>query len=60
MLHHRFSDAHAFAKPNDKRALDLMDHAARSVMEEYQDVLLAFGESDEYRHAQSPFSKKRH
>ena len=25
-------------------------------MEEYDDVLLAFGESDEYRHAQSPCS----
>jgi len=44
-----FSNTHAFAKPNDVRALDLMDRAARSVMEEYEDVVLAFGESDEYR-----------
>ena len=26
-----------------------MDHAARNVMEEYPDIILAFGESDEYR-----------
>ncbi|WVW80765.1 hypothetical protein I302_102751 [Kwoniella bestiolae CBS 10118] len=45
---HKFSDTHAFEKPNDKRALDLMDRAARTVMQEYRDVILAFGESDEY------------
>ena len=26
-----------------------MDHAATAVMEEYPDIVLAFGESDEYR-----------
>ncbi|KAJ2918134.1 hypothetical protein MD484_g2247, partial [Candolleomyces efflorescens] len=45
---HRFSDVHDFEKPNDVRALELMDHAAKSVMEEYPDIVLAFGESDEY------------
>ncbi|KAJ3824270.1 tRNAHis guanylyltransferase-domain-containing protein [Lentinula raphanica] len=45
---HRFSDQHGFTKPNDLRALQLMDHAAKSVMEEYKDISLAFGESDEY------------
>ena len=40
---------HEFQKPNDLSALELMDHAARSVMEEYPDIVLAFGESDEYR-----------
>ncbi|WWC92381.1 uncharacterized protein L201_007338 [Kwoniella dendrophila CBS 6074] len=45
---HKFSDAHQFRKPNDKRALDLMDLAAKTVMNEYKDVILAFGESDEY------------
>ncbi|KAF5329950.1 hypothetical protein D9611_010502 [Ephemerocybe angulata] len=44
----RFTDVHGFEKPNDVRALELMDHAARSVMEEYPDIVLAFGESDEY------------
>jgi tRNA(His) guanylyltransferase len=45
----RFSEAHAFAKPNDERALRLMDSAAMHVMRELPDVVLAFGESDEYR-----------
>lgn len=45
----RFSDIHNFAKPNDLRALQLMDHAARNVMEEYPDIVLGFGESDEFR-----------
>ncbi|KAM6504044.1 tRNAHis guanylyltransferase [Amanita muscaria] len=45
---HRFSDEHGFDKPNDVRALRLMDQAARQVMEEYPDIVLAFGESDEY------------
>ncbi|WWC72647.1 uncharacterized protein I206_106611 [Kwoniella pini CBS 10737] len=45
---HKFSDTHLFQKPNDKRALDLMDIAAKTVMNEYKDVILAFGESDEY------------
>ncbi|KAF9483189.1 tRNAHis guanylyltransferase [Pholiota conissans] len=45
---HRFSDKHEFTKPNDVRALQLMDHAAKDVMEEYTDIVLAFGESDEY------------
>ena len=45
---YRFSAAHQFAKPNDVRALNLMNHAARSVMHELDDIVLAFGESDEY------------
>ncbi|EED81613.1 predicted protein [Postia placenta Mad-698-R] len=45
---HRLSEVHKFAKPNDERALQLMDHAARDVMNEYKDIVLAFGESDEY------------
>ncbi|KAF9007410.1 tRNAHis guanylyltransferase-domain-containing protein [Cyathus striatus] len=45
---HRFSDEHGFAKPNDKRALELMDCAAQEVMREYPDIVLGFGESDEY------------
>lgn len=46
---HRFSQVHNFEKPNDLRALQLMDHAARCLIEEYPDIMLAFGESDEYR-----------
>ncbi|GLC49307.1 hypothetical protein PLESTB_000205100 [Pleodorina starrii] len=43
----KFSDLHGFEKPNDKRALDLMDECAR-VMNEFPDIRLAYGESDEY------------
>jgi hypothetical protein len=45
----RFSDEHEFTKPNDTRALALMDHAAKDIMEQYADIVLAFGESDEFR-----------
>ncbi|KZS94228.1 tRNAHis guanylyltransferase [Sistotremastrum niveocremeum HHB9708] len=45
---HRFSESHSFTKPNDQRALELMDAAALAVMQEYRDIVLAFGESDEY------------
>ncbi|KAF9581364.1 hypothetical protein BGW38_001650 [Lunasporangiospora selenospora] len=45
---HKFSAAHEFHKPNDIRALNLMNHAARCVMHELEDILIAFGESDEY------------
>ncbi|KAG5342368.1 hypothetical protein C0989_002841 [Termitomyces sp. Mn162] len=54
---HRFSDKHDFTKPNDVRALQLMDHAARDVMEEYPDILLAFGESDEFSDSTFPPTK---
>ncbi|EKM48545.1 uncharacterized protein PHACADRAFT_202682 [Phanerochaete carnosa HHB-10118-sp] len=45
---HRLSQDHDFVKPNDERALQLMDHGARDVMNEFKDIMLAFGESDEY------------
>ncbi|KAG8928954.1 tRNA-His guanylyltransferase [Tulasnella sp. 419] len=45
---HKFSDAHGFTKPNDIRALELMDRASSKVMESFPDIVLAFGESDEY------------
>ncbi|KIJ62911.1 hypothetical protein HYDPIDRAFT_41602 [Hydnomerulius pinastri MD-312] len=45
---HRFSEEHAFVKPNDERALKLIDHAAKDLMSEYKDIILAFGESDEF------------
>ena len=54
--HTRFSEKHEFTKPNDVRALQLMDHAARDLMEEYPDTILAFGESDEYRLVFKSFS----
>lgn len=44
----RFTEIHGFEKPNDLRALELMNRAAAKVMEELKDVCLAFGQSDEY------------
>lgn len=44
----RFSEKHSFAKPNDIRALNLMTKCAQTVMEELEDILIAYGQSDEY------------
>ena len=54
-----FSQEHSFTKPNDERALQLMDHAAKDVMVEFDDIVLAFGESDEYRWTPACFHKMR-
>lgn len=35
-------------KPNDDRALNLMTRAAQCVMEEYKDIVMSYGQSDEY------------
>ncbi|KAJ3223948.1 tRNA-histidine guanylyltransferase 1-like [Clydaea vesicula] len=45
---HRFTSIHNFKKPNDRRALDLANLAAMKVMEEFQDIRIAYGQSDEY------------
>lgn len=45
----RLSDHYAFVKPNDRRALDLMNAAAVEVMKELPDLCIAYGVSDEYR-----------
>ncbi|KAH9981910.1 Thg1 C terminal domain-containing protein [Russula compacta] len=45
---HRFADTHRFAKPNDTRGLELMDHAAVALMRQHPDIILGFGQSDEY------------
>lgn len=45
---YRFSDVHKFEKPNDIRALELMNKCAVAVYKEFQDVIFAYGESDEY------------
>ncbi|KAI0837213.1 tRNA guanylyltransferase [Hypoxylon sp. FL0890] len=37
-----------FEKPNDRRALDLMNAAAKAVMSEIHDITIAYGVSDEY------------
>ncbi|KAH3686319.1 hypothetical protein WICPIJ_002681 [Wickerhamomyces pijperi] len=45
---HRISTHYNFAKPNDIRALNLSNAAALNVCRELKDVLVAYGESDEY------------
>lgn len=45
---HKFSDKHNFQKPNDIRALTLMNQAAVTVMKEFKDIVLSYGQSDEY------------
>ncbi|XP_016999949.2 probable tRNA(His) guanylyltransferase [Drosophila takahashii] len=45
---HKFSKTHDFEKPNDANALNVMNAAATSVMQEFRDVVLAYGQSDEY------------
>ena len=50
MILRRFSDKYAFTKPNDRRALDLMNAAAKAVMTDWPDVVIAYGISDEYRY----------
>ncbi|PSN54771.1 putative tRNA(His) guanylyltransferase [Blattella germanica] len=44
----RFADIHGYIKPNDVRGLNLMTRSATCVMEEFRDVICAFGQSDEY------------
>lgn len=44
----KFCDAHQFTKPNDIAALELMNRAAITVMEDFKEIILGFGQSDEY------------
>jgi len=45
---HKFTEAHGFTKPNDERCLNLMNKSAETCMIEFSDVVLAYGQSDEY------------
>ena len=46
---HRFSDEHAFQKPNDERALMLMNSAACTVIKDFKpEIIMGYGQSDEY------------
>ncbi|ETN41767.1 uncharacterized protein HMPREF1541_03704 [Cyphellophora europaea CBS 101466] len=45
---HKLSNHYEFAKPNDRRALDLMNAAASHVVRSIADVCFAYGVSDEY------------
>ncbi|KPI38398.1 tRNA(His) guanylyltransferase [Cyphellophora attinorum] len=45
---HKLSDHYHFAKPNDRRALDLMNAAASHVVRTMPDLCFAYGVSDEF------------
>ncbi|RUS81405.1 hypothetical protein EGW08_010843 [Elysia chlorotica] len=45
---HKFTDVHHYMKPNDERGLSLMTRAAQTVMSEFNEIVLAYGQSDEY------------
>ncbi|XP_033830531.1 probable tRNA(His) guanylyltransferase isoform X2 [Periophthalmus magnuspinnatus] len=45
---HKFAEQHKFIKPNDNRALGLLTRSAVSVMEELEDIVIAYGQSDEF------------
>ncbi|ORZ23198.1 Thg1 C terminal domain-domain-containing protein [Absidia repens] len=55
---HRFSQTHDFAKPNDRRAIDLMNYCAIQVMKDLHDIVIAYGQSDEYSNLYSRRSSK--
>ena len=52
---HRLTSDHDFQRPNDKRGLDLMNACARACMDEFKDMVLAYGQSDEYRSGAGKF-----
>ncbi|KAL8765030.1 MAG: hypothetical protein Q9209_007756 [Squamulea sp. 1 TL-2023] len=45
---HHLSSKYDFEKPNDRRALGLMNAAATAVLKEIPDIFMAYGISDEY------------
>lgn len=45
---HEFSKRHNFTKPNDLRALGLMNASARAVLNDFGAIFFAYGQSDEY------------
>lgn len=47
-MHARFANRYNFEKPNDRRALDLMNEAAKTVVVEIPELVIAYGISDEY------------
>lgn len=52
VLHERRMCAkYSFKKPNDRRALDLMNAAAKAVVSDLPDITIAYGVSDEYRYS---------
>lgn len=45
---HKFSQVHNFEKPNDEHALQLLNECSTDMLEEFPDIIFAYGMSDEY------------
>ncbi|KAF3987617.1 hypothetical protein FT663_04379 [Candidozyma haemuli var. vulneris] len=45
---HKFSSHYEFDKPNDIRALNVMNRAAKTIVSHFPDIQMAYGDSDEY------------
>lgn len=45
---HKFADHYRFEKPNDRRALTVMNRTAHTMLRQFPDIVLAYGDSDEY------------
>lgn len=43
-----FCDVHGFEKPNDIRGIKLMGKSAKEVMASFSEIVLAYGDSDEF------------
>lgn len=54
---HRLSRFYEFSKPNDQRALETMTLAALGVVRNVQDIIAAYGDSDEYSFVFEPSSR---
>jgi tRNA(His) guanylyltransferase len=45
---HKFTHSHHYKKPNDLRGIELMNFSAKKVMEEFTDIFIGYGQSDEF------------
>ena len=43
-----FCDIHNFEKPNDLRGIKLMGRCAKEVMKNFNEIVIAYGDSDEF------------
>jgi len=44
----KFCDSMSMVKPNDLRGIQLMNKAALEVFQNFKDIVIAYGDSDEY------------
>ena len=44
----KFCESLNMEKPNDLRGIELMNEAAKTVMENFKDIVMAYGQSDEF------------